>query len=122
MTGLNKLLGALGLALKAGALVCGTNNVLDAVRNGQAKLVLLANDISDNTRKLLTDKATYRNIRIVALPLSMAELGAAFGKAETSSAAITDNNFVVLAEKHLPGQIPNNEMKVPETNEHGGNE
>lgn len=119
---MNKLLGALGLAMKAGALVCGTNNVLDVIRKGKAKLVLLANDISENTRKLLTDKATYRKIRIVTLPFSMAELGAALGKAETSSAAITDINFVVLADKHLPGQIPNNDMKVPETNEHGGNE
>ncbi len=122
MTGLNKLLNAIGLANKAGALVHGTNNVLDSVKKGKAKLVLLANDISENTRKLLSDKTTYRHIRIITLPVSMAELGNVLGKAETSSAAITDQNFVVLTEKHLPGPVPDKEMKVPEINEHGGNE
>lgn len=119
---MNKLLSVIGLANKAGALVTGTNNVLDSVRKRKAKLVLVANDISDNTRKLLTDKTTYRSIKIITLPVSMAELGKALGKTDTSSAAITDENFVVLTEKHLPGPVPDKDIKVPENNEHGGNE
>ena len=50
-------LGVIGLAARARGVVIGTNQVLEAVRNKKAKLVLIASDVSDNTLKNLTDKS-----------------------------------------------------------------
>ncbi|HAN21754.1 MAG: hypothetical protein A2Y15_00380 [Clostridiales bacterium GWF2_36_10] len=97
-----KLLGVLGLANKAGALEVGTNNVLNSIKNEKAKLVILAADISENTKKLLTDKANYRNIKMLSLPVSMEEFAHVLGKKSTSSAAITNDNFITALNKQLP--------------------
>lgn len=53
---MNKLLGMLGLAYRAGAISSGTNAAVDALRSGKAVFVIAASDISSNTRKLITDK------------------------------------------------------------------
>ena len=51
---------ALGLARRAGALVCGTPMICDALRSAKKPfLVVAANDISEGTRKKLTDKCGY---------------------------------------------------------------
>lgn len=39
------------MAMRAGKLVTGDETVLKAVRSGKAKLVLVAGDASDNTKK-----------------------------------------------------------------------
>lgn len=118
---MKKLLGTLGLAFKAGAVAAGTNNVLASLKSGKAKLVILTADASANTKKVLTDKAGYRNIKTLSLPFTMDELANAFGKNSTSSAAITDDNFVNAIYKHLPENIPDRNLTDPDqkTN-HGG--
>ena len=103
---MKKPLGILGLANKAGAVASGTNNVLNAVRSGKARLVILANDISDNTAKLLTNKASFRGIRLMRLPVTMDELGHALGKKGLSSAAFTDESFIVALMRQLPESPP----------------
>lgn len=54
----NKALSRLGLATRAGKLISGEEIVLKAIRSGEAKLVLLAGDASDNTRKKFQINAT----------------------------------------------------------------
>lgn len=109
---MKNFLGVLGLANKAGAIEAGTNNVLYAIKSGKAKLILLAADASDNTKKLLTDKATYRNIKMLTLPISMDELAKILGKQNTSSATITDDNFIAAFKKQLIESSPD----ISETN------
>lgn len=92
---MNKVLGILGLAKRAGALAIGTNSVLESVRKGKALLVLIASDASSNTQKQLTDKASFRNVPVQTLPFDMAELGHAIGKDHTVSVAITQEGFVI---------------------------
>lgn len=98
---MNKILGVLGLANKAGAVAVGTNNVLAAIKNGKAKLVILTSDASDNTIKVITDKANYRNIKMLSLTFTKDELAAALGKNSTSAVAITDENFIKALQKQL---------------------
>ncbi|GHU34307.1 50S ribosomal protein L7ae [Clostridia bacterium] len=87
----------LGLARRAGALETGTDAVVDAVRHGKAKLVLLTSDCSDATAKKLTDKTSFYNVPLIKCPLAMEELSHAVGvKRLTAAAAITDANFVKL--------------------------
>ncbi len=92
---MSNVLGILGLARRAGAIAIGTNSVLEAVRKGKAKLVLLAGDASDNTKKQLYDKASFYKIPIETLPYGMLKLGHAIGKDHTVAIAILEEGFVI---------------------------
>lgn len=92
-------LGVIGLAARARGIVIGTNQVLEAIRGNKAKLVLIASDVSDNTRKQLKDKAAYYSTMIEELDITTEELGRAVGHSNTASIAFTDGNFVKAYEK-----------------------
>lgn len=90
---LPKILGALGLALNAGGLAVGSEAVNLAIGRGKARLVFLAQDISDNTREKLLGKihaASFNEnaaIRYIFLPCNMDTLAAHLGKSGLVSAA-----------------------------------
>lgn len=96
---MNRVKGVLGLARRAGALAVGTVGVVDAIRSGKAKLVLIADGVSENTRKRLTDKASFRSVPTEFLPFGAEELGHCVGKGDSSSAAILQENFVISYRK-----------------------
>ncbi len=90
-----KTLSHLGLAMRAGKLVSGEETVLKAVRSGEAKLVVLAEDASDNTEKKLTDKCGSYDVPLV-IGFTRYELGGAVGKPERVMFAVTDHGFAQL--------------------------
>jgi ribosomal protein L7Ae-like RNA K-turn-binding protein len=88
----NKVLSRLGLATRAGKLVSGEEVVLKAVRSGEAKLVILAGDASDNTVKKITDKCNSYKVPLL-IGFTRYELGSAVGKPERVLFAVTDRGF-----------------------------
>lgn len=92
---MNKALSRLGLAMRAGKLVSGEEAVLKAVRSGDAKLVILAQDASDYTRKKMSDKCNTYQIPM-RIGFTRFELGAAVGKPERVLFAVTDPGFADL--------------------------
>lgn len=84
--------GILSLAAKAGKLVSGEFSVKEAVLKEKAKLVILAEDSSANTKKLFHDKASFRSIPVLELGTKKM-LGKALGKEERSSIAVLDEGF-----------------------------
>lgn len=92
MTAMNRALSRLGLAMRAGKLVSGEEIVLKAIRSGEAKLVLLARDASDNTSKKFADKCNSYGVPLV-IGFTRYELGAAVGKPERVIFAVTDKGF-----------------------------
>ena len=96
----NKVIGYLGLATKAGKLVSGEFMTEKSVKEGKAKVVIVAGDASDNTKKMF-----YNMCKFYEVPLyfygTKDELGHAIGKAMRSSLAITDENFAKSVTKHL---------------------
>ena len=54
---MDKILNNLGLCLRAGKLVHGTDAVVEGIKCGKVLYVFLANDASANTIKKITDKA-----------------------------------------------------------------
>ena len=60
----NKVLSLLGIAMRGRNLVSGEFQTLEAVRNGSAMLVIIAEDASDNTRKLFTDKCSFYEVPV----------------------------------------------------------
>lgn len=97
-------LGVIGLAARARGIAIGTNQVLEAIRGNKAKLVLIACDVSDNTRKTLTDKSVYYSAPLTVADITAEELGRAVGHSNTAAIAFTDINFVKAYEKSMAGQ------------------
>jgi ribosomal protein L7Ae-like RNA K-turn-binding protein len=98
MTTTNKFWSHLGLAMRAGKLVTGDEGVLDAVRKGEAKLVIVATDASSNTRKKFHDKCASFHTPILEFG-RRDELGSSIGKAERVVVAVTDDGFANMLRK-----------------------
>ena len=98
-----RLLGFLGLCKRAGALVCGTQMICDALKeNKPVCMVLMAKDVSENTSKRLCDRCRYYGVRIERIEVSTSELAHAVGKSgELAALAVTDKNFAAGLEKLL---------------------
>jgi len=100
MMTMNKSLSLLGMAMRAGKLVTGDETVLKAVRQGKAKLVIIAGDASDNTKKKYRDKCGTYGVKVVEA-LDRAVLGHAIGKAERVLIAVTDAGFSSSIQRSL---------------------
>ena len=59
MVQIRKVLGSLGLAMKAGDVVSGEFMTEKAIREGIAKLVIVAEDASGNTKKKFADSCHF---------------------------------------------------------------
>ena len=85
-------LGILGLARRAGRVSGGTEVVRQAIRDGRAKLVVMATDASDT--QLDKIRSTIHNRTIPQVHLGDRNmLGAAIGSAPLAAVAVTDASF-----------------------------
>lgn len=90
----------IGLAMKAGKVKNGEGACLEAIRDGTACLVLLAEDASANTSKKISDKCSYYQVPLIRrYPKS--QLGKIIGKEERAAAAITDRGLAEAIQKKL---------------------
>ncbi len=89
---LNKVLGMLGLAKRAGQLVSGTDAVLDGIRKNKAKAVYISADASDNTKKKFCDSCKYYGIEYCILSNKMTEVSSAIGKMGNIAAVYVSDN------------------------------
>ena len=94
-----RLLGMLGLCIRARRAVCGTVNVCEALKAGKVKLVVTASDNSAATEKRLFDRAGFYKVKIIKTNLTSAEIGAATGKSLVAAMAINDESMAAAVEK-----------------------
>lgn len=95
-----KLLGAVGLAAKARGCVIGTTLCVEKMRADKGELLLVAGDISDNTRKRLCGTAEYHRIPYIETDLPKAVLAHTVGKkADTAAILLTAPGFAKIIEK-----------------------
>ncbi len=94
----DRILSLLGLATKAGSVVSGEFSTEKAVKSSKAFLVIVADDASDNTKKMFTNMCTYYNVPIYFYSDKEA-LGHAIGKEKRASLAITNEGFKKSLEK-----------------------
>lgn len=96
----NKALSMLGMSTRAGKTVSGEFAVEKSVKQGTARLVLLAEDASDNTKKKFTDMCTYRKVPILQFA-DRETLGNAIGKEFRACVAIEDENLAKVVSGHI---------------------
>ncbi len=87
-----KLFSLFGLAQKAGKIASGDARVQKTVKAGQAKLLILAGNASELTRKSYRDLASFHHVDLI-VAFSKQELGLAVGKGERAALAVTDEGF-----------------------------
>ncbi len=88
----NKVLSLLGLAYRGRNLVSGQEQCLDAVRSGKARLVLVAEDASDNTKKVFLDKCDFYRVPISIFG-TKETLAKSIGKEMRSCMCVTDEGL-----------------------------
>lgn len=96
----NSYLSQIGLANRAGKVVSGEANTLQSIRTGKAKLLLIAEDAAQNTKKKFSDKGRSYDVPVIEWG-SRSEYGKALGKADRAVLAITDEGFAELIRKSL---------------------
>ena len=95
-----KILSMFGLAARAGKIASGEFQTETAVKSGTAFLVIVAQDASDNTKKLFHDKCSFYNVPVITLG-TKDELGHAIGKEFRASLAILDEGFAEAVMKKI---------------------
>ncbi len=102
-----KLQKYIGFAFAAKKLVLGTDLVLASIRRRQAKLVLLAADVSARTTKQVLDKSSFYGVDVVSTDCTMEELARAVGKeAPIAAVAVTDKEFAAAIRQSLKKSNP----------------
>jgi ribosomal protein L7Ae-like RNA K-turn-binding protein len=96
----NKILSYLGLAARGRRLVSGEFSTEQAVKKGNARVVIVAADASENTKKNFRDMCTYYKVNIYFYA-DKEQLGHAIGKQYRASIAVTDANLAKAIEKVL---------------------
>ena len=102
MINYQKLYGLMGLATKAGKLICGTDACLEAIEKNSIKIILMANDASERTKKLFKEKCKVINIPIYEI-CTIEELSKSIGKENKAVIGIKENGFAKAIKKIIDG-------------------
>jgi len=78
--------------MKAGRLTSGEVGCESALKGKKAKLIILAEDASENTKTKFTNSAKFYAVDLIIYG-NKSELGYALGKGERSVVAVTDQGF-----------------------------
>lgn len=91
---MNEILNFLGIARKAGKLLCGHDAVIESIVTNKATLIILSADASDRLKNEIKHAATYgeKNIKVIESEFLMQDFGFALGK-KSAVFSITDNSF-----------------------------
>ena len=96
----NKIYGYLGLAARGRKLVSGEFMTEKAVKEGSARLVILAEDASDNTKKMFGNICEFYQVPLYTMS-NKELLGHAIGKQIRASLAVTDDGLAKAIKKQF---------------------
>ena len=88
----SKVLNLLGLAKRARKIVVGSDSVEKALQSGEATMVFVGKDSSDNTKDKFNKKCFYYNVPL-DLSFDSVEIGQAIGKPSVKTMALCDQGF-----------------------------
>lgn len=102
----NGLTGLLGLARRAGKAELGEESVATAALGHKARVILVASDAADNTRRKVESLGQQGNAPVLELPLTKEELGGALGRVSCAVLALTDMGLAATAVQKLSQADP----------------
>ena len=89
---MQKIHSLLGIAMRAGKLVSGEDGTMIDLKKGKISLVIVADDASENTKKLFKDKSSFRHVNCIELS-TKSDLGISIGKDSRAVIGIKDIGF-----------------------------
>lgn len=95
-----KLLSLLSLAQKAGLLTSGEEMCERSLRSNDAKLVIVCEDASENTKSKFNKKTFFYKTPFYII-LTKEELNKAIGKQNRATIVVTDNGFAKSIEESI---------------------
>ena len=106
----NKVYSLLGIAMRGRNLVSGEHQTLEAVKKGSAMLVIIAENASDNTKKLFSDKCSFYKVPVFSYG-TKESLGRAIGKDLRSSVCVCDAGLADAIIRQLEEEIIENKQE-----------
>lgn len=103
---MDSVLRLLGMAKKAGRLEIGEEPVGSVARAHQARVILLASDIADNSLRRANHFAELGNTYALTTPFTKEELGGAVGRSSCAMLAVCDAGFAAAMVKLLNQRDP----------------
>lgn len=114
---LDKIMGALGLAMNAGGLAVGNEAVVQSINRGKARIVFFTEDISESSLEKLIYKLGLTETKYIILPCTKEYMAQRLGKAGlTTTAALIKSGFEKIIFKCMNTAI-NNTVKPNNTTE-----
>ncbi len=89
---MDKVLGMLGLAKRAGKVQTGEFLCEKAIKSGQSRLIIIAADISPASRKSICDACNYYSVEYIEYATAD-ELGKLTGSERRMVVSVNDENF-----------------------------
>jgi len=86
------VLNMIGIARKAGKVSAGEFEAENLIRSGKAKVVIIAGDSSDNTKKKFSDKCSFYHVPFYIFS-TKEELGHAIGREMRTAVALSDDGL-----------------------------
>lgn len=96
----DKILSLLGIAAKSGSVLSGEFSTEKAVKEGKAYLVIVAEDASDNTKKMFRNMTEFYEVPMY-LYADKETLGHFIGKEFRASLAVTNEGLARSIEKKI---------------------
>lgn len=90
--------------MKSGNIASGSFATEKAVKDGKAHIVIVADDVSDNTREKYTKMCGYRKIPVYFYG-TKDDLGHAIGKDYRAMMAVTEKGLADLITKNINGEV-----------------
>lgn len=96
----DRVKGMLGLAMRAGKLIIGTEQVCLALPKGRVILVIASDGASEATKKKLRTKCEFYGVKIINSDIEIGELGRILGKTYAPACVgVADENFANALER-----------------------
>lgn len=107
---MDKALGLIGIACRAGKVATGCELAESAVRSGDAALVIVAKDISQNGLKAIGDCCRHYGVEKITYS-TKAELGKAVGRELRAVVAIKDAGLAAAIKERIAINRPQDEER-----------
>lgn len=102
MINYQKLYGLMGIATKAGKIAAGTEACCEGVEKKNVKLVLIATDAAERTKKMLKEKCEQFLVPIYEIA-TIEQLSSAIGKPNKAVIGIKEKGFAEAIIKIING-------------------
>ena len=100
----NKVLSYIGLAMKSGNVMSGTYATEKAIKERKAYVVIVADDVSGNTRERYSKMCDYYHVPLFFYS-NKNELGHAIGKEYRASMAIADKGLADVIIQNINREV-----------------